>query len=83
MKTSTRRSQLPSRALERFVVWANSSILKDRDLTFEYEDGMALNSEECESSSYREAQASLYEAQVQALINKLALQQAAIERKMQ
>ncbi|OAE23605.1 hypothetical protein AXG93_4316s1380 [Marchantia polymorpha subsp. ruderalis] len=45
-ETSTRRSQRSSRALERFGVWANSFILKDRDLDFEDEDGMALILEE-------------------------------------
>lgn len=72
-ETSTRRSQRSSRALERFGVWANSSILKDRDLDFEHEDGMALILEEGEPFSYREAQAS---------VNKLEWN-AAIEREMQ
>lgn len=62
-KTSTRRSQQSSRAHERFGVWANSSILKDHDIDFEDEDGMALILEEGKTSSYREAQASINKLQ--------------------
>ncbi|OAE30804.1 hypothetical protein AXG93_857s1050 [Marchantia polymorpha subsp. ruderalis] len=51
METFTRRSQLSSIALERFGVWSNSSILKDRDLDFEDEDGMALILEEDNAKS--------------------------------
>ncbi|OAE32685.1 hypothetical protein AXG93_4085s1060 [Marchantia polymorpha subsp. ruderalis] len=65
--------QRSSRELERLGVWTISSILKDRDLDFEDEDGMALILEEGELSSYREAQAS---------VNKLEWN-AAMEREMQ
>ncbi|OAE24826.1 hypothetical protein AXG93_70s1000 [Marchantia polymorpha subsp. ruderalis] len=71
-ETSTRRSQRHSRALERFGVWANSSILKDHGLNFEDEDDMTMILEEGEPSSYKE---------VQALINKLEWN-AAMEREM-
>ncbi|OAE23684.1 hypothetical protein AXG93_4520s1070 [Marchantia polymorpha subsp. ruderalis] len=58
-ETFTKRSQRSSRAFERFGAWANSSILKDRDLDFEDENGMALILKEDEPSSYRETQASV------------------------